>query len=229
MASISTSGNLSQQVEADIKAFLSARRSKPFFGENNLQMDLAIYLENTRRYGSLALEYYVPVGSLQPHYPWLASDRIYVDIVVEKDGQYVPVELKYKTKTISSNTFTCFGKQVKGIPLTNQLAYNDNLYRCWKDVRRLELIKRAFAGNVAGGIFVLVANDEVYWKGPSSENASYAQFSMEEGKMVNHQLLQWNVKVPSGFPNFHIDGTYTCHWQKTGIAIPGFRFCMLEV
>lgn len=224
-----TTTGLLKQAKKDVSDFLTQRKDI-FFSESDLQMDLAIWLNGTKHYQNVYTEYFVPVSTL-PGFPWKSNNKmIYVDIVAEREGQYVPIELKYKTKAIQPTGFTRFGQPVSVGPLTNQVAYNDSLYHCWKDVKRLELIKQQYK-NVVGGLAVAVSNAPVYWNGPSRANVLYAPFSMQQGRKINGpSKLNWLSGDPKpGFPPFTVNGNYQCNWQQTGITADEFRFCLLDV
>ena len=108
--------NLLQQVRTDVVQFLSGE-SILFSNESDLQLRLSCYLKLSGHYDRVEVEYYVPFQELQrldpslttANFPW--DSDLYIDIVVEKDGQFVPIELKYPTKDIWG-TFTQFGVAV---------------------------------------------------------------------------------------------------------------------
>lgn len=110
--------NLLQQVRTDVVQFLSGE-SVLFSNESDLQLRLSCYLKLSGHYDRVEVEYYVPFQELQrldpslttANFPW--DSDLYIDIVVEKDGQFVPIELKYPTKDIWE-AFTRFGVAVTG-------------------------------------------------------------------------------------------------------------------
>lgn len=214
-----------QNVKNDVIDFLKQRKAV-FFSESDIQVALALWLYNTNHYDNIYTEYFVPTTCLA-NYCWGKNDRLYIDIVVEKNGLYVPIELKYKTREIKSDSFSRFGEPVAGTLITDQMAYNEGLYKCWKDVRRLELVKQRFA-NVVGGYAVTVSNVPVYWKGPRHPNASYAPFSMKDKENVSG-ALKWNDGEKDGFPPIELSGSYQCKWFPTGITADEFNFCILEI
>ena len=81
--------------------FFNVERHEPFYNERELQVKLASFLEQTKNYTHIYLEYYVPVknnkkADLLPDYQW--NSEIRMDIVVNYEDSYIPIELKYKTK-----------------------------------------------------------------------------------------------------------------------------------
>ena len=91
----------------DICTFLAQPRTIPFMNERDLQMHLAIFLTATTHYDRVEVEYYVPKVTLGNGYVW--ENEMKVDIVVVREGEYVPIELKYKTREIPGINIDRFG------------------------------------------------------------------------------------------------------------------------
>jgi hypothetical protein len=90
-------------VKQDISKFFK-KNTKLFFNEREFQMYLATYLLG--EYDEVFVEYYVPKSIFKEEdYVW--ESELYLDIVVRKEDEYLPIELKYKTKKekISINRF----------------------------------------------------------------------------------------------------------------------------
>lgn len=84
-------------VSKDVLAFLESNEEL-FFNERDFQMHLATWLRGSANaYEDVDVEYYVPWQELEG-YVWQCELRL--DIVVKKDGEYCPIELKYKTKKL---------------------------------------------------------------------------------------------------------------------------------
>ena len=151
--------NLIEIVQQDVFAFLGSNEEL-LFNERDFQMHLATWLRNSANaYDDVDVEYYVPRSSLQ-NYVWDSELRL--DIVVKKDGEYCPIELKYKTKKVErqiSRFDEMLDNQV--VVMKNQGAQDLGMYDFWKDVRRIELVRNRFC-NVKGGLAVFVTNDESY-------------------------------------------------------------------
>lgn len=204
----------------DIRTFLAQPRTIPFMNERDLQMHLAIALKNSNNYDKVEVEYYVPnhptlCQIFPPNvYPW--GSEMKVDIVVEKDGEFVPIELKYKTKEIKAPTVERFGKQLNCSNISlikNQGAENMGKYDFWRDVRRIELLISKFA-KVKNGLVLFITNDE-YYSLPSREGAICAKFSMENG--IHGVDKHWstangnNPASPSR-PGFSLSKQYGIEW-----------------
>lgn len=98
---------LKDVVEADVRQFIEGDEEL-FFNERDFQMHLAVYLRSLGKYDDVDIEYYVPQKELD-RYLW--ENELRLDIVVSKNGEYVPIELKYKTKAVS-RPMTRFGERL---------------------------------------------------------------------------------------------------------------------
>ena len=130
-------------VRRDVFAFLESN-DELLFNERDFQMHLATWLRGSaNRYDDVDVEYYVPKSELE-NYVWDSELRL--DIVVKKDGEYCPVELKYKTKKVERQ-ITRFDEVMhdKVVVMKNQGAQELGMYDFWKDVRRVVLVRRRFA------------------------------------------------------------------------------------
>lgn len=101
-----------------------------------------------------------------------------IDLVLQKGDKYIPVELKYKHKAVTSNSFECFGCKVdENIAIvTNQGAENEGRYDFWKDVKRIELLKKHFK-DVLGGIAIFLTNQDKYMKETKGEDAAFGMIA----------------------------------------------------
>lgn len=231
--------NLFQQVHTDVVQFLSGE-SVLFSNESDLQLRLSYCLKHSGHYDRVEVEYYVPFQELQrlnpslnrTNFPW-GSD-LYIDIVVEKDGQFVPIELKYPTMDIWV-AFTRFGVDVQAhVPMPKKDgAQNIHRYNYWKDVRRIEALRQAYGPTIVGGLAIMVTNDPSYQSNPTNPDVGYANFSIKNGRTVNqpqNRNMRWQngVSVANNHLDFQIDGSYSIHWQPMP-KNTGFWYLILDV
>ena len=73
-------------------------------------MHLAIWLKRIGKYDDVDVEYYVPFEEFGGKYIW--ESELSLDIVVKKGEEYIPVELKYKTKKVEKK-LTRFNEELK--------------------------------------------------------------------------------------------------------------------
>ena len=129
-------------VRNDVCAFLESNEEL-LFNERDFQMHLATWLRNSANcYDDVDVEYYVPCQELD-NYVWDSELRL--DIVVKKDSEYCPVELKYKTKKVERK-ISRFDEELAGnvVVMKNQGAQDLGMYDFWNDVRRVELVRIRF-------------------------------------------------------------------------------------
>lgn len=153
---------LSKEISQSIAQFLD-RNKHLFTNERDLQMHLAIALANEYGVDNVEVEYFIPGETFDKEsYRWKQQNKssnnqdMRIDIVVQRGSEFVPIELKYKTKLIIEDTFERFGKTIVGAQLVkDQSAQDLGRYDFWRDVRRLELLCKKF-DKVRNGIAVFL-------------------------------------------------------------------------
>ena len=214
-------------VRNDVCAFLESNEEL-LFNERDFQMHLATWLRNSANcYDDVDVEYYVPCQELD-NYVWDSELRL--DIVVKKDSEYCPVELKYKTKKVERK-ISRFDEELAGnvVVMKNQGAQDLGMYDFWKDVRRVELVRNRFE-RVKGGLAVFVTNDVFYTKG-SKETSNNYLFNMSAGKA--HSKQKYWAKPESTcaktHPNFEVEREYSIEWKMREIDKVGFYYCIVTI
>lgn len=216
-------GNLLEQVKADVEAFLNQKNENYektlFYNECHLQMELAAYLRQSKNYCNVHLEYFVPGAEVQ-------LQNLYIDIVVEKDGEYLPIELKYKTTTLNKDICR-FGEEIKGVDvLKNHGARDLGAYDFWRDVNRIECLVKRFS-NVKNGIALFLTNDQGYWTLPKDGTTpNYANFSIKDGKHTKEKTWQGNTAMSAARPSFNVEKEYKLEWKDYDLP---FKYCLLEI
>ncbi|MDE6333638.1 MAG: hypothetical protein K2L77_03215 [Muribaculaceae bacterium] len=220
-----TSSGLVADVEADIRDFI-ARQDELMFNEIDFQIQLAIYLRGSGRYDDVDVEYSMP-RTLIDDYDWKSNLRI--DIVVSRSGEYCPVELKYPTKGVTRE-IKRFGKFFPDTEVMKNHGAQDLVrYNYWKDVRRIELLRRIF-DSVHGGLAVLLTND-MYYTRPVRATSAAAPFSTHEGRCAGGGTMDWNGNpaVRPSHPSFTLDGVYAIRWTDAQIDGVGFKYTIVKV
>lgn len=222
---------LIQLAQNDIDAFLKSN-DELFFNERDFQMHLAIWLKHSSHaYDDVDVEYYVPYKMLD-NYIW--ENELHLDIVVKKNGEYLPVELKYKTKSVFRKLLR-FDEEIKYSEgrdslqvMKNQGAQDLGMYNFWKDVRRIELVRNCF-GRVKGGLAVFVTNDGAYLKEPKCTSNKYL-FSMREG--VHGKQKHWqkpDSACAKTHPDFTLEKEYEIKWDSANVDGVEFNYCIVTV
>ena len=236
---------LAASVKQDIQAFLSGL-TRPFTCEADFQHELVNYLRNTSNYQKIHLEYLVPYVTIAG-----ITSNARVDIVVEHNGEFVPIELKFKTKSLSApkTPYSCFGFPTNLPLIKDMAAQNDNRYAVWKDVKRIEWIKsccsysnqhgqvwinggKEFSEDteavsntrpVLNGFVVFISNDPAY-QNPAK---GYSTANCSHSKPIEYHSRK---------PALGISGGYDIDWRPIpGITIggtqpfPPFAYIIIEV
>ena len=214
-------------VRADVFAFLESN-DELLFNERDFQMHLATWLRNsTNRYDDVDVEYYVPWQELEG-YVWESELRL--DIVVKKDGEYCPVELKYKTKKVERQ-ISRFDEAMhdKVVVMKNQGAQDLGMYDFWKDVRRVELVRNRFE-RVKGGLAVFVTNDHLYTKGskPTSNNYLFGMAG-EAARSTKKHWANPESTCAKSHPNFDVEQAYDVEWQERVVDGVEFYYCVVTI
>ena len=197
-----TQSSFLNDVKFTIGEFFNSNDAKCVFAnEAQLQLKLALFLQS--KSFRVEPEYKIPYEIISEFatkentttpisYPWQSD--IYVDLIVERDGQFVLIELKYLTASLESS-IPIFGEQKLVKELTsNMAAVNENSYSCWKDVRRIEFLTKYFK-NVVGGFSVIVTNESAYIDGVKIKNANYHEFTVSKNQGTSRR---WTIKTPDG-------------------------------
>ncbi|MBR6631283.1 MAG: hypothetical protein IKK89_04990 [Alistipes sp.] len=215
-------------VRNDVFAFLESN-NELLFNERDFQMHLATWLRNsTNHYDDVDVEYYVPRQELD-NYIWDSELRL--DIVVKKDGEYCPVELKYKTKKVERK-ISRFDEDLTAdvVVMKNQGAQDLGMYDFWKDVRRVELVRNRFE-RVKGGLAVFVTNDDFYVRG-SREGSNNYLLNITEGEHspIKHwQNEQSACAKMKGYRSFEVEKTYSIKWHNRVVDGVKFHYCIVAI
>ena len=213
-------------IRKDIFDFLE-QNQELLFNERDFQIHLASWLRaSNNNYDDVDLEYYIPRTELDG-YAWDSELRL--DIVVKKDGEYCPIELKYKTKKVErqiSRFDELLGNKV--VVMKNQGAQDLGMYDFWKDVRRVELVCKRF-DKVKNGLAVFLTNDPSYTKqGKSTSN--HINFSMAEGQHTPQKYwLNPESTCAHTHVNFDLEKEYVINWHANVVDSVGFNYCILTI
>lgn len=156
------------------------RQRRPIFvSEADFQLELAWIIKEQHPAAKVRLEYC-------PEF----APNLHLDILVVIDGQWIPIELKYKTKgcrkTVDGEVFN----------LKNHSANDVNCYLYLKDLQRIEYI-RDQAPEFLEGYTIFITNDLSYARKPLKENCAYHQFSLEDGTLKTG-VLDWSASAGEG-------------------------------
>lgn len=213
-------------VKSDIEAYLIGQHLEILFNERDFQMHLALYLNNTGHYDDVDLEYYVPAALLNG-YTELWNSELRLDILVRRDKEYCPVELKYKTKLIETK-LSRFGEHFENITVVkNQGAQDLGMYDFWKDVKRVEMVRDRFRA-IKSGLCVFLTNDDLYTK-PSKPESNNREFCLLNGQNPRSKHWQRLSGTTKGRPSFDLSKDYNIEWKETEYVNNKFHYCIVNV
>ncbi|AVM55529.1 hypothetical protein C3V44_07790 [Capnocytophaga sp. oral taxon 864] len=220
------------RIEEDIKEFLNKEleeEGRVFLNEWDFQMSLSLFLTHIKGY-KVHLEYVVPLNFLgkknNKEYPFANKENINIDIVIEKEGLFYLIELKYKTQRATIK-FERFG-EINCVSLKDQSRIPMSKYDFWKDVARLEFLKESFE-KVKGGLCIFLTNNETYTKG---DKGISEKFTMEKGEPHSGELKFKEGELKEKNPAFSLSKDYQIEkWheltnEETKIA---FHYCIVRV
>ena len=216
--------NLADIAEQDVLDFLRTNQEL-LFNERDFQMHLATHLRQTKHYDDVDVEYYVPCDALE-NYIWNSELRL--DILVQKNEEYLPIELKYKTKRAEKNVLR-FGENIEKIQvLKNQGAQDLGMYDFWKDVRRIELVRNRFK-NVHNGLAVFLTNDSLYTTLTRNTSNNFL-LNMAEGKHGKEKHWQKpETACAKTHLDFEVEKEYSIHWDTKQIEDVDFYYCIVTI
>lgn len=197
-------------VYTDVKHFLDTN-VELLFNERDFQMHLATFLRESNHYDDVDVEYYVPLSELQG-YIW--NNELRMDVLVRNGKEFLPIELKYKTKTVRKKLLR-FGESVSEEVevMKNQGAQDLGKYDFWKDVHRIEIVRNRFS-NIKNGLAVFVTNDPMYLQ-RGREKSNHINMSMDEG--LHSKEKHWLDKESTcckTHPDFEVEKQYSIHWAS---------------
>ena len=194
----------------DIRNYIISEVKGCGFWYNELQLQIFVALALEREFNDgykVHLEYNLPKGWHpdfdKDYFRW--GETPYFDIVLEQLGEqpkYIGIELKNKLKDVTlppnNSTLKRFGRPIAAnCPLEkielikDHSARDQGRYDFWKDVKRLELLKKHFNPEVIGGISIFVTNDSGYQK--SEGDFKYSKFVfVSDPNTPKTGFLYWN-------------------------------------
>lgn len=177
-----------------------------FCSEADFQLEMAWVIKERYRDAKVRLEY-VPTF----------DDKMHIDILVFISNEWIPIELKYKTKNSKKEKMTDQITQ-EVFNLKNQGAKDINCYLYLKDIMRIESIKEQEKNNFKEGYAVFLTNDETYLNPPQKNNCVYKDFSLEDGA-IKKGKLEWAEHTGDGTKKgiedpITLKGIYKMKWNE---------------
>lgn len=154
-------------------------KRKIFVSEADMQFAFAWAIKELYPEAIIRLEY-CPEFDLNMH----------IDILVIINNEWIPIELKYKTKgcikELDSEKFY----------LKNQGAKDIGCYLYLKDIERIEKVKDNI-NNFSKGYSIFLTNELSYTRSPKRVNTFYEQFALGDDT-IKKGKLDWHLNTGSG-------------------------------
>ena len=242
-----TQSKLTKRVAESIECYFKEfGKTIIYSNELHLQMHLAQFLE--RNNYQLLYEYKVPSEHLsgvdeKDSYPWRKSNGspqdMYLDLVVFEKDEYVPIEIKYKTRSLNTSPSVFNRTECDVEWLRDQGAQDLGMYGFWKDVHWLEMVRGTYSA-VKNGIAIFVTNDPYYIKNNPKSDVSHFDFRMTDNREITKPIiLKWKKsgsKIAKEHPAFrlNVDNEYRLNWHNIGSHSnprerEDFSYCMLII
>lgn len=179
-----------------------------FCSEADFQLEMAWVIKEMYHDAEVRLEY-VPTF----------NDKMHIDILVFINNEWIPIELKYKTKNSKKEEKMTDQITQEVFNLKNQGAKDISCYLYLKDIMRIESIKEQEKNNFKEGYAVFLTNDETYLNPPQKNNCVYKDFSLEHGIIKQGELKwaehagDWTKKGGIEDP-ITLKGSYKMEWNE---------------
>jgi hypothetical protein len=171
------------------KSIISLKNQrKVFHSEHDLKFSFAIALKENNPDFQIRLERPVNIDMVDRN-DKKSVVRAPIDIlIIDKDGNTIPIELKYKTKKANIN---CDGENYL---LTEHGAPDTGRFSFRKDIYRIENYKSKHSNCKVGYVFILT-NDGVYSQNNVFEKDNIDKyFSFHHGGLINRLDKSWNYE-----------------------------------
>lgn len=212
-------------VENTIASF--SKKDIIFQNEQQFQFELACEIKKKLSKNEEIIFEYVAYTSGKKKIKKYYIDLIIVNVV---NGEYIPIELKYKT---SEGKYTRFNSD---IVLSGQGAEDLGRYDYLNDIKRIEDLKiknknynYKYSNNLlkkyVTGFAIIISNEKKYWKTTKAslttskqKNYSYYDFCIGQGdKIKKGKPLKWkgnhNNKTFNSRPSFKLNSDYSFDWK----------------
>ena len=167
--------------EFNIELIISKLKEKRkiFVSEADFQLEIAWIIKELYPTAKVRMEY-CPSFDFNMH----------IDILVVIDNEWIPIELKYKTKGCSK----IIDDEI--FNLKNHGAKDVNCYLYLKDIQRIERI-RDNVKEFKEGYTIFITNELSYIKVPIKQECVYKDFSLEDN-IVKSGILDWSEQASDG-------------------------------
>ena len=208
-------------VEGSVKLLLSSLQDNEIFlSEDDLKFSLARLLEKCDNVSNVIVEYPILASELYQKENEENDDCkgiCYIDIYFEYKRKKHFIELKYKTKECK-----VVRHNINEFDLKEHGAISDNLYRIYKDIKRMERIKEIENG--AKSYCFILTNEPGYWSPHNKSGTNISKVSLEDGKSTK-EIIQYDEK-----DTIEINNSYNIEWiPYKNIENTTFKYLLIDM
>lgn len=182
-----------------------------FYSEADFQFALGWLIQQKNENYKVRFEY-----TYHPNY----KSPMHIDILVITDkNEWIPIELKYKTRRTTSLIKCKDGELEEEFILSNHSAKDQNCYRYLKDIQRIETIKEEQKEKFVEGYAIMLTNDKSYQE-EQGESVCYHKFSIHPTRTIHKNTkLDWKEGTSDGTKKgmtepIELKGSYTMEWKE---------------
>lgn len=172
-----------------------AKRRPVFHLEADFRLELILYLN----------EMYSEFHAISEYPIQRNSKEAYDIMLLQNNKEVMAIELKYFGENINY--------EINGeiFNLKNRNAHNDNSYKSFENVKRMEgFLKK---NPSAAASVIILTNNYRYWSGPQNKTADYAPFALTDGRAVSGHL-DWVNKPKEKMSAIYLHGNYVLKWGE---------------
>lgn len=151
----------------------------------------------------------------------------YIDIIlVTKNDELIPIELKYKTK----KTNKIKDQNKEEFELKDHGARDLGGYGFIKDIERIESFIEKYTEKSNKGYVIFLTNDLNYIKRPSNKEVCYINFSIHQFRKLKKTLNWIGEKKSWKKDPINLNGEYEINWEDySTLENQKFKFILLEI
>ena len=179
-----------------------SKKRKIYVSEADLQLEMAWVIKEEYPDAKIRLEYC-------PEF----NTKMHIDILVIIKDEWIPIELKYKTKKGIKEDENNKGEKIY---LKEHGARDVNCYLYLRDIQRIESIKNNI-NKFKEGYAIFLTNDLGYSKPPRKAECVYKNFALNQGAKRNGKL-DWTKNTSAGTKKncetpIDLRGNYIMDWK----------------
>ena len=179
----------------EVNKVMNELREKPrfFVSEAHFQMS---FIKEAMRLFNDKFEYY-PEFHIRLNEGTINEENFEIDLLIleKSTNEKTLIEFKHKTTNTSNKSFKIPLPFDEGYFVPTSMAAQDlGKFDCWSDIERLEKLINV-EKIYDNGFFILVSNDDLYWKNTKENNTHGRDFSLDSFRKGTKSWDKWNDEI----------------------------------